>query len=72
MSYTPEELEAVQHAVERVAANWDAAPERTIEDHLRGAIAEVGVEVPADHVHTIASAIDAEGGTVDVGAVLGG
>jgi len=70
MSYTAEELEAVQRAVERVGANWDAAPEETIEDHLRGAIAEVGVEVPPEEVRALAEAIDEERGIVDVGTVL--
>jgi hypothetical protein len=71
MSYTPEELEAVQHVVERVGANWDAATEETVEEHLRKALDEAGLELPDDDIRSLAEAVDAHDGTVSAAAVLG-
>lgn len=69
-SYSPEQIEAVQNAVDRVGANWDAATEQTVEDHLRGALTSVGVELADDEVDRLAAAIDRNDGIVDAAAVL--
>lgn len=72
MTYTPEQLEAVQNAVDRVGANWDAATEGTVETELREALTEVGVELSDDDVRALAEAIDAQDGIVTVSSVLQG
>ena len=72
MTYTEEQLEAVQHAVERVAANWDGATTETVEDALGKALAESGVDVASSDVHALARAIEANHGNVTASSVLGG
>lgn len=72
MTYTPEQLEAVQNAVDRVGANWDAATEDTVEARLRQALEGVGVDLPDEDVRAVAEAIDAHGGRVTVASLLGG
>lgn len=72
MTYTSEQLEAVQNAVDRVGANWDAATEETVEAKLRQALAGVGVDLPEGDVRAVAEAIDANDGRVEVASVLGG
>lgn len=70
-TYTPEQIEVVQHVVERVGANWDAATEGTVEDALRKALGETDVRLRDGDVVALAEAIEAERGTVAVGDVLG-
>lgn len=72
MTYTPEQLEAVQNAVDRVGANWDAASEDTVEAKLLEALSEVEVELPEEDLHALAEAIDAQDGIVKVSSVLQG
>jgi hypothetical protein len=72
MTYSSEQLEALQNAVDRVGAYWDGATEDTVEVKLREALSEVGVDVPDDDATKLADAIESEHGTVDVSSVLGG
>jgi len=69
-TYTAEEIEAVQHVVERVGANWDAATESTVEDALRKALGDAGVEVEDGDVVALANAIEDQRGTVSAAQVL--
>ncbi|MEX0428723.1 hypothetical protein AB3X52_13925 [Nocardioides sp. DS6] len=68
--YTAEQIEAVQHVVERVGANWDAATEGTVEEALRAALPEAGVEVDDGDVVALAHAIEEQRGTVSAAEVL--
>ncbi|MDH2416475.1 hypothetical protein [Nocardioides sp. CER19] len=70
MTYTDEQLEAVQHVVERVAANWDAATTDKVDEELGHALQEAGVELDAEDVYTLASAIETNHGTVTASKVL--
>lgn len=72
MAYTEEQLEAVQHVVERVGANWDGATTETIEAQLREAIGETDVALADGEIHALASAIEANHGTVAAASVLDG
>jgi len=71
-TYTAEQIEAVQHVVERVGANWDGATEGTVEQALRDALPEAGVELDDRDVVALADAIEEQRGTVSARAVLGG
>jgi hypothetical protein len=70
MTYTEEQLEAVQHVVERVAANWDGATTDKVDVELGHAVREAGVELDPEDVYALASAIEANHGTVTVSSVL--
>jgi hypothetical protein len=67
-----EKTEAVQTVVDRVAGNWDAAPESTVADELRSGLEKAGLDLPDDDVRRLADAIDDAGGRVDVTEVLAG
>jgi len=71
MTYTDEELEAIQHVVERVGANWDGATTETVEEKLRDALSEAGADIDQTDVATLAAAIESDHGTVDVSSVIG-
>jgi len=68
---TDEELDAIQNVVDRVASWQDGATEDTVEDELRKGVDEVGVVLEDDDIRTLAAAIEAEHGRVDVTEVLG-
>lgn len=70
MTYSSEELEAVQHVVERVGANWDGATTETVEERLRSALSEAGVDLQGADIKALAEAIESRHGTVDASAVL--
>lgn len=69
-TYSAEQIEAVQHVVERVGANWDAATEGTVEQALRKALGEAGVPLEDDAVVALAEAIEDQRGTVSAAEVL--
>lgn len=71
-NYSPEQLEAVQHAVERVGANWDGADDTTVKAELYKALDEAEVDLEGEDVAALAEAIEASDGVVSVQAVLGG
>jgi hypothetical protein len=64
-----EKTEALQAVVERVAANWEAAPEGTVADELRTALDKADLDLPDDEVRRLADAIESDG-NVDVATVL--
>jgi len=68
--YNEEQIEAVQHAVERVAANWDGATEGVVEMELRKAVHETQVPLREPEIASLARAIERNEGTVSAGAVL--
>ena len=65
------ELEAIQSVVDRVSSYQDGAPEGTVERELRKALGETDVELTDDDVVKLATAIEAEHGSVDAATVLG-
>lgn len=72
--HSEEKLTALQGVVERVASYEETAPQGTIEEKLRNAIADTDLEVSDAEITTIAEAIDARDhstDTVDVREVLG-
>jgi hypothetical protein len=68
----PDKIEAVQAVVDRVSSYQDGATEGTVESELRGGLSQAGVELQADQVSALASAIEAEHGSVDAARVLVG
>lgn len=72
MTYTDEELEAIQHVVERVGANWDGTTTQTVEEKLRHALSQAGADIDQTDVKALAEAIESNHGTVDVSSVIGG
>lgn len=72
MTYTDEELEVIQHVVERVGANWDGATIETVEEKLRDALNEADAHVDQTDVKALAAAIESNQGTVDVSSIIGG
>jgi len=72
MAYTDEELEVVQHVVERVGANWDGATTETVEEKLRDALSEAGAHIDQADVTALAAAIESDHGTVDVSSIIDG
>lgn len=71
MTQTPEEIEAIQNVVDRVAAYQDGAPERTVEQELREGLEEAGITLEDDDVQRLATAIDEADGDVSARDVLG-
>lgn len=67
---TSEQLEAVQAVVDRVTSWQDGATEGTVEEELRKGFTEVGVDVPAAQVTTLAEAIESRHGAVSAREVL--
>jgi hypothetical protein len=67
---TNEELEAIQVVVDRVSSYQDGAPEGTVAHELRDGFSDAGLQVSDDVVTRLASAIEAEHGTVDAANVL--
>ena len=68
---SPEELEAIQVVVDRVAGYQDGAPEGTVAQELRSGFSEADVSVSDDEVERLASAIEDEHGSVSAAEVLG-
>ncbi|WP_456698585.1 hypothetical protein [Aeromicrobium sp. P5_D10] len=68
--YTSEEFEAIQRVVDRVAAYQDGAVEGTVEQELRKGCDEAGLDLPVEHIETLATAINETDGNVDSAALL--
>ena len=69
--YESDQLEAIQGVVDRVAAYQDGAPDGTVEDELRKGFDEAGVDVSADDLEKIATAINEQDGDISAAAALG-
>ena len=70
-AYSSDELEVIQGVVDRVSSYQDGAPEGTVERELDRGLAEVGLEVSAEDVARLATAIEGEHGSIDATSVLG-
>ena len=69
-TYSNDQLEAIQAAVDRVSSYQDGAPEGTVEKELRDALSEAGVDVADDEVKKLADAIEDEHGAIRAADVL--
>lgn len=65
MTYTPEQLEAVQAVVDRVSSYQDSAPEGTVAAQLQEGLTASGVTVPDADVAALAAAIEAHEASQD-------
>lgn len=67
MTYTSEQLEAVQAVVDRVSSYQETAPEGTVVAQLREGLPETGVELSDEDVTKLAGAIEAHDHSQDSG-----
>lgn len=64
-------IEAIQAVVDRVSSYQETAPDGTVEQELREAVRETGLELTDDQLSALAGAIEKDGGQVSAAAVLG-
>jgi hypothetical protein len=67
---SPDQITAVQAAVDRVTSWQDGATEGTVEAELRSALDEVGVSLDDDRFSRLLSAVEEHKGETDAGEVL--